>query len=309
MVKIDIFSHIQPPKYFGQLQKESRSDINFNREKNNLANIDLDVRFRLMDRYPDVLQVLSISQPPLEAAIESKTTEVELARLANDELAELVVRYPNKFYAAVACLPMKNIELALEEAERAITQLNLRGVQIYSNINGEPLNSPRLKPLFQKMAEFDLPIWIHPYMGLDQGEPIFGWPYETSKAMLQLVTSGVFRDFPNIRILIHHCGAMAPFFEKRIQWSHSEKNDIVDPVGQFKKFYCDTATWGSTAALTCALSFFGPDRILFGTDAPLGPPYGFTQETIHSVEQACISEEDREKIFCQNALKLLRVPL
>jgi predicted TIM-barrel fold metal-dependent hydrolase len=80
-------------------------------------------------------------------------------------------------------------------------------------------------------------------------------------------------------------------------------------VDQFKKFYCDTALWGSTSALKCAYDFFGVDHMLFGTDTPLGPKYGLTAETIRSVQQMTIPEEDKEKIFERNAVNLLKIAL
>ena len=272
-MKIDIFAHILPQKYFALLQKKARRGLDFSREKANHANIQIDVRLSLMDRYPDVLQVLTVSQPPLEAAVKPGDA-IELARLANDELAELVIRYPNKFITAVACLPLNEIDAALDEADRAINELNFRGVQIYSNIKGETLDKPKFRPLYEKMVKYDLPIWIHPHMGKTGGEPLFGWPYETSSAMLALVSGGILRDYPDLKFITHHCGAMASFFEQRIRWLYPLElgiTEIHNPVEQFQKFYCDTAVYGSTAALMCAYKFFGADHLLFGTDSPLGP--------------------------------------
>ena len=99
----------------------------------------------------------------------SPSDAIELAKIANDEMAELVTKYPDKFIAAVACLPLNDIDAAIKEADRAITQLRFRGVQIFSNINGEPLDAPKFRPLYERMAQHDLPIWIHPW-----NSPIMG---------------------------------------------------------------------------------------------------------------------------------------
>lgn len=310
-MKIDIFTHILPEKYFSTLQKKARTEFDLKREASNRANTDIDVRLRLMERYPDVLQVLTISQPPLEKVV-APDDAVELARIANDELAELVNSYPDKFIAAAACLPMQDIDAALEEADRAINELNLRGVQIYSNIDGEPLDNPKFRPLYQKMAQYDLPIWIHPCTGATGDNPIFGWPYETSSAMLSLVASGVLQDYPDIKFIVHHGGAMVPFFEPRIKWIFPMEfgvSKVRHPVAQFQKFYGDTAVWGSTSALMCAYDFLGADHLLFGTDTPLGPRYGLTVQTIDSVNRMDVPDTDKDKIFCQNALNLLRVAI
>ncbi len=297
-----------PPKYFSLLQQKVRPDYNIERERANKANTQLDTRLRVMERYPDVLQVVSISQPPLETVV-SKAEAIELARLGNDELAELVVKYPDKFAGGVACLPMNDIDAALAEADRAINELKLQGVQIYSTINGETLDTPKFRPLYEKMAGYDLPIWIHPCMGVTGDEAVFGWPYETSSAMIKLVSSGVFRDYPNIKFIMHHGGAMVSFFERRIRWLFPLEfgRDIPDPVEHFKKFYCDTAVYGSISALKCAYDFFGSDHLLLGTDSPLGPNFGLTGETIRSVEKMPITDVEKENIFVQNAVRLLRL--
>jgi uncharacterized protein len=310
-MKIDVFCHLLTPKYFEVLQKKAKSGFNFNREKNNHANVDLDVRLRLLERYEDVVEILTLSQPPLESCC-STADAVELAKIGNDELAELCVKYPNKFVGAIACLPLNDMDATLAEVDRTITQLRFKGVQIYSNINGDTLDNPKFRPLWEKMVKYDLPIWIHPYKDATGGEAIFGWPFETSNAMLKLVTGGVIRDFPNIKFVIHHAGAMAPFFEERINWLYpleNSKSGVTNAKEQFRKFYCDTAVYGSTSALMCAYNFYGADHMFFGTDTPLGPRYGLTAETIRSINQMTIPETDKEKIFERNAVNLLRVAI
>lgn len=311
-MKIDVFAHILPEKYLKTYSQKSKAVLE-TFEARNRAVTELDVRFRLMDRHPDVLQVLTIAQPALEKLVKPDEA-VELAKIANEELVELVDKYPDKFIAGVACLPMNDIDAALEEADRAITQLKLKGVQIYSRINGETLDLPKFKPLYEKMAKYNLPIWIHPCPNekLDWDAGILSWPFETASAMLRLVSSGVFSDYPDIKFIVHHCGSMIPYFEKRVYWisldffgfGHSVRN----PGEHFRKFYVDTAVYGSTPALMCGHAFFGTDHILFGTDAPLGPRFGLTGDTIASIEQMSIPDIDKEKIFMQNAVELLRLP-
>ena len=310
-MKIDAFTHILPPNYFNALKNKSKSHPSLDREGTNLANTNLETRLLVMDRYPEVMQVVSISQPPLESIV-SPTEAIELARMANDELAEIISKYPNRFLAGVACLPMSDIEAALKEAERALNKLQFRGVQIYSEINGEALGSVKFRPLYDMMAQCDLPIWIHPSLDMVNDEPIFGWPYKTSSAMLSLVANGVLRDYPDIKFIVHHAGAMAPFFEQRIRWLYPLRygfKDVKNPLTDFQKFYCDTAVYGSTSALMCAYDFFGPDHILFGTDAPLGPNYGLTAQTIDSVQAMDIPDYHKEKIFSQNVISLLRTAI
>lgn len=322
-MKIDVFSHILPERYFEALQKKARAGVDFTElapwTRANAALSQVDLRLRVMARHPDVLQVLTVAAPPLEEVV-SPGDAVELAAMANDEMAELVARYPDKFVAAVACLPMSDIDAAVREADRAITQLNFRGVQVYTNNGGEPLDSPKFRPLYERMIQHDLPIWIHPWDSPIMGSPArslpeaarewvprpcraaFGWEFEMSVSMMRLVLAGVFEDYPSIKFITHHCGGMVPFFERRIHVGYQ--------VEQFRKFYNDTAVYGNTAALMCGYAFFGADRLLFGTDAPLGTGrqgYGNTLGTIRSIERMDVAEADKEKIFEGNAMRLLKL--
>jgi predicted TIM-barrel fold metal-dependent hydrolase len=264
-----------------------------------------------MNRYPDVLQMLTVANVPLEKFVSPKEA-IELARMANDELADLVLKYPDKFFGAVACLPMNDLDAALEEVDRAITQLRLKGIQLYCRINGEPLDAPKFKPLYEKMARYDLPIWIHPTTNekLDNDIGIFSWPFETTSAMLRLVKSGVFAEYPNIKFIVHHAGAMVPFFAERIRWVMSLAPQPYPNIHEhFRRFYGDTAVYGHTPALMCAYDFFGADHLLFGTDAPLGPRWGMVEDTIASIERMAIPDADKEKILKKNAVDLLKLAL
>ena len=243
--------------------------------------------------------MLTIANPPLDSLL-SPEDAAELATIGNDELAEIVDKYPDKFIAAVAAVPWNNIDAALKEAERAITKLGMRGIQTATRVHGEPIDLPQFKPLYEFMTKKDLPIWIHPlnYDKLDMDFGKLSWPFETAMAMYHLVTSGIFDEFPTIKFITHHCGSMIPTFAERIP-----RPEV------FRKFYNDTALYGNTPGLMCAHAFFGADHILLGTDAPFGPRFGFTWQTIQSVERMTIPDEEKEKIFLWNAIKLLKLSI
>jgi predicted TIM-barrel fold metal-dependent hydrolase len=311
MVKIDIFAHILTERFLARYREKAPA-IESQIEVRTRCVVDLEARFRLMERHPDVLQVLTMANVPLEKFVDPKAA-VELARIGNDELAELVGKYPDKFFAAAACLPMNDVDAALEELDRAIKQLGLRGIQLYSRIRGEPLDSPKFRPVFQKMAEYDLPIWIHPTTNesLDDDTGMFTWPFETSCAMLRLVEAGIFAEYPNLKVVIHHSGAMVPFFADRIRWFMTVHEDRFGKgtYKYFKNFYVDTAVYGNTPALMCAYHYFGPDHLLFGTDFPFVPPWGFVEETMASIEHMDIPTAEKEKILRKNAVELLKLTL
>jgi len=327
-VKIDIATHISPMKY-----QEALSRLGHSVERSISSTqmlYDLDLRFKFMDKYEGLVHVLTISSPPIEEIVDPEKA-VDLAKLANDEMAELVVKYPDKFIGAVAALPMNNIDAALEEVDRAITKLNLRGIQIYTPTNDKPLDSPEFMPLYEKMSEYDLPIWIHPTRSAGYADyrteksseyglsVVFGWPFETSLAMVRLVFSGIFNKWPNLKFITHHCGGMLPFFEQRLDGLYAKRIKLTGqgygltkaPTEYCKMFYADTALYGGISALVCGYAFFGADNLLFGTDMPLGDSEGGTKNTkltIDSIEQMNISDSDKKKIFEDNARRLLRLP-
>ncbi len=138
--------------------------------------------------------------------------------------------------------------------------------------------------------------------------------------MVRLVFTGVFERYPDLKVIIHHHGALIPLFAKRMQygWDYFEQNtgrsqptEISRPyIEHFKHFYCDTATQGlEPGLLRIAYDFFGPDKILFGSDAPMDPTSGraFTNDAKESVAAMEIPEKDREKIFQSNARRLLKL--
>ena len=319
-MKIDMFPHIVTPGYLELLRKKVRPGFDLSEISDwalrGDALTDLEIRLRLMDRYPEVVHVLTMGTPPLETALTPEDAP-EVARIGNDELAELVRRYPDRFVAAVACLPLNNIEASLEEIDRAMTKLDMRGIQMFTNMDGEPLTSAKFRPIFEKMVQYDLPIWIHPWFPKERVcvQP-FGWPIETSQTMIELVASGILTDYPTLKFIVHHCGGMVSFLSQRIRSSWrfmiKGKKPVGDPLDHLKKFYADTAVYGNTGALTCGHAFFGADHLLFGTDMPLGTGRagtGFTRATIRSIEEMQVSEDDKEKIFAENAVRILRLTL
>jgi len=327
-MKIDIFTHVVPKEY-----KRALGKIDSNIE-NRIARVpalyDLDQRFQIMDRYEHLTQVLTLS---LSGALilEYPKVAVEFAKLANDEMAEIVHKHPERFITGAASLPMTDIDAALEELDRAVRELKLKGLQLFTPTKDTSLDSPEFMPLFQKMHEYGLPIWIHPKRLISYADyktkkesnyyiyHIFGWPYETTVAMTHLVFSGIFDRFPGIKIITHHCGAMVPFFEERIAEAYNA-SDVIHgeeykeklskpPIEYFKMFYGDTVLSGSTNGLRCGYSFFGADHLLFGTDMPYDSELGnrTIAKTIYSIEQLNISNSEKEMIYETNARRLLNL--
>src|SRR5262245_31868850 len=149
--KIDIFPHIFPFAYFERMKALAEAHPALAGQIKRWLHIpvlwDLDARMKMMKRFPGYQQELTLSMHPIEF-LAGPDASPELARLANDGMAEIVERHPDLFPAFVASLPMNNIPAALEEMDRAIGSLGARGVQIFTNVNGRPLDEPEFFPVF-----------------------------------------------------------------------------------------------------------------------------------------------------------------
>src|SRR5256885_603758 len=121
---------------------------------------DLDKRIKMMKRFPDYKQILTLSMPAVEFLGTPQETPAP-ARLANDGMAEIVEKHRELFPAFVASLPLNNVQASLEEMARAIGQLGAKGIQIFTNMNGRPMDEPGFFPIFERMVKkYDLPIWV-----------------------------------------------------------------------------------------------------------------------------------------------------
>lgn len=295
---------------------------------------DLDTRFRVMDQFENYIQVISLGMPPIESMGPPEQT-IELAKLANDGMAELVDKYPDRFAGYLASLPMNAPEAAARELERVFASGSASGVQIHSNINGMPLDHESFFPIFEIAEKHDLPVMIHPsrdnqltdYLTEDKSKYeiwwTFGWPYETSAAMARLVFSGLLDRLPKLKVLAHHLGAMVPYFEGRVGpgWDQLGKRTTDEdlsgvlgglkkrPLDYFKNFYADTAVFGSRPATVCGLEFYGADRVLFASDSPFDPEKGpgYIRDTIAVLNSLGLPKEDMEKICFKNAQMLFNL--
>ena len=290
----------------------------------------------MIERWPDLAQVVTLGQPTPELA-GSPELSPTLARIANDGMAEIRDRWPQRFPAFVASLPMNNVAAALEEMDRAVTKLGAGGIQVLTNINGRPLDDPEFFPLFERITNhYGLPIWMHPYKAPTFPDypvetkseyeiwAVLGWPHEFSVAMARLVFSEMFDRLPKLRFITHHCGATIPYLLGRVgpMWDElglrekNQKNIAVRarmalqskrPIDYFRQFFVDTAIGGSVAALRCGLDFYGADHVVFGTDFPYGPEGGmcFLRENIRAMTDLEMPLPERDSIYFANAQKLL----
>jgi aminocarboxymuconate-semialdehyde decarboxylase len=329
---LDLFCHWLPRRFIAEVRARSARPLHMlERAAAMPAMADLEARLRIMDEFPRYAQVPSVASPPVES-VGGPAVARDLARLANDEQAAMVARHPERFAGFVAVLPMNDPDAAMAEATRAIRELGALGVQVFSNVNGRPVDEPEFLEIIRHVARLGRPIWLHPIRGMDHADYrsetvskfdlwwAFGWPYETSAAMGRLVFSGVLEESPAPRIIAHHAGGMIPMMEGRIAsglsllgtrcppgMEESVRTPLcAPPIEMFRRFYADTATFGSAAAIACALGFFGPEQIVFATDMPFDPEQGpgYIRSTLRAIDELDIAPEVREQLLAGNARRL-----
>jgi predicted TIM-barrel fold metal-dependent hydrolase len=246
-----------------------------------------------------------------------------MARIANDAMADLVTRYPDRFVGFAASLPMDDADAALLEVDRAVEQMGALGVQVFTNVNGRAPDDPRYEPLWARLAALDRTVWVHGARRAStpdyEGEELsrygmwaaLGWPYEMGLFSGRMVASGVVDRYPGLRFYLHHSGGMTSTFSRRVNSSWLElqaraPEDVAayarlqQPVADaFKLFYADTS--GQTQiAIQAALSFFGAEHVLLGSDAPFGSP----MTHLATLSQLEMSDADRALLLGGNAQRL-----
>jgi aminocarboxymuconate-semialdehyde decarboxylase len=327
---IDIYCHIFPDRFFQEMTRVAPNLENIGKRLRGIVKLfDLDARFKEMDQFGDYRQVISLPNPPIED-IARPDVGIQLARIANDAMAELCRKHPERFPTFAAALCLTDVEGSVAEARRAIKDLGARGVLLYTNIAGRPLDDPAFEPLFAAVAEHDAAIWLHPARTASMPDYAtekksrfemwwcFGWPYETSVAMARMVFCGLLDRHPKLKIITHHLGGMIPYYDGRmgagmeVLGARTSDEDYSQVLPSLKRphmdymhdFYGDTAMFGGGAhAIRCGLEFFGAGHVVFATDAPLGP----IAPTIKTVKALALAPADERKIFCGNAETLLNM--
>lgn len=330
--RIDAYTHFSSLKFIDLLERqEGKPIIMAGQYKHKPSLIDLKARLDLLDRNEIDIHVL-VPIPWLESfprVAADRTLAAEAARFMNDELAEVVAAQPNRF-RGVALLPTVDAETMVAELDRAVKQLGFVGAYVAVGPTAKRMDHPDFDALYKAIIDLDVTLWLHPSQPplpeyADENASKYyewiniGWPHDTTSAMHRIVFSGVFDRYPGIRIVTHHHGGFLPYYAARMSgiWDGLEESGaavstkISKPyIDHFKKFYCDTAcNEFAPKILELALEFFGPERVVFASDAPFGTADGqhFTTEVLRSIQAMRISPEEHGAILSGNAGRILKV--
>jgi len=326
-MKIDVHNHFYPNRFLRQLEKDGGAiGISVERDEwdrqvlvqhgNRLVTItspmtNIEQRLTDMEQAGFDMQILTLSIPSVDIfPVEVGET---LARVVNDEIAEICQKHPNHFMA-FATLPFLDSDRTVKELERCINELGFQGACIGSNINGMGLDNRLLFPFYKRISEYGMPIHIHPRAPIDKEAykdyrlgPMIGFEMDLCVAVVRLIMGGVMDRFPNLKFIVSHLGGAIPYLAERIQncgeaYPECQKNITAPAKEYLKQFYYDTVSFFEPALL-CAYSFLGAGRLVLGSDYP--HVIGDIKRAITSIESLNIPQTDKELIYSGNILRLI----
>ena len=326
-MRIDVHNHFYPTKFLKQLENVG-STVGITIETddwgrqilvqhgNRLVTItppmnNVNKRIEDMDQSGFDMQILTLSAPSVDIfPVEIGET---LAKVVNDEIARICQEDPDHFMA-FATLPFIDPDRTVKELERCIDALGFKGACMGTNINGMGLDDQILYPFYERMADYDLPIHIHPRAPADKETykdyrlvPMIGFEMELCIAVVRLIMGGVMERFPNLKFIVSHLGGALPYLAERIQNCYEAypecQENISHPAKDYlKRFYYDTVSFFEPA-LMCAYSFLGARRLILGSDYP--HVIGDIREAVTSIEHLDIPQTDKEMIYSANILRLI----
>lgn len=242
---------------------------------------------------------------------------LDTSRFFNDHIAETAASHPDCFIG-LGTVPMQDVDLAIKEMERCITELKMPGLEIGTNINGKNLSEPEFIPFFEAAEKNGCAIFIHPWemMGEQQMEKywlpwLVGMPAETCRAICSMIFGGIFEKFPKLRVAFAHGGGSFPYTLGRIEHGFNVRPDLVqvdntiNPRHYLGKFWVDSLVHDAHA-LRFLMEHTGEDKICLGSDYPFPLGEHRPGELIESMQ---LDKATEEKLLYRNALQWLDVPI
>jgi len=274
-----------------------------------------DRRIKDMDEAGIDIAVLSENNPAAHNLPPDKS--VALAKASNDFLHEQINANPTRF-KGFAALPLPDPAAAADELERCVTKLGMLGAMVMGTTQGNFIDDKKYWPVFERATKLDVPVYIHPSpvkpavveaFFKDHAVPLSGAPLgfglETLTHTFRLITSGVFDQYPTLKIIVGHLGETAPYTLWRTEHNLEKLMKMPKSFSDYYKthFWLTTSGAFSNSALACAMAEMGAERVMFAVDWPyinnaLGTKW---------LKAAPISDKDRAAIFEGNARKLLKM--
>ncbi len=275
-----------------------------------------ELRLHEMDGAGIDLQVISHAPSAIQQLDPAESRQ--LATATNDRLHDAVDRNPERF-AAFAALPTLDPKAAADELERTVTRLGFKGAMIHGRSRDQFHDLRKFWPIYERAQALDMPIYIHPgpphpamvqayyadyldeFPGLNSAA--WGFTIDTATQVVRMILSGLFDEYPRLKIIVGHLGEGLPFLVDRVDESLNRGKPIAFKETFLRHFWITTSGHFSTPALMCSLLEMGIDRILFSVDYP----YVESLPGMKWMETVPLSTEDKEKMFNGNARRQLKI--
>ena len=274
--------------------------------------IDMEEKLRDMEEMKIDVAVLSHGIPFGPDVLDGQEAD-DWAKRINDNLAEIIDRYPGKF-VGFGSIGFGDCQQSIAEVDHCIKKLGFKGIQVFSNVSNKLLDSAEFAPILKHIGMLGVPMHLHPAIplnrvGLESASQFLslGFPYDTSLNTVRLIQSGLLDETPDLKLIVAHIGGVLPYLIGRIGTYSAPSRLFPDtsllkyPIEHYlHKLYVDTVCY-HIEALECCYKVIGAEHMLYGTDHPFGP-YDVPAEL---VEQLNCSPSERELIYHRNAERLL----
>jgi predicted TIM-barrel fold metal-dependent hydrolase len=304
---IDVHHHFVPPFYVSE-HREHIAAAAGGRTHPAYLSWTVEQAIEAMDKNGVATAVLSLTTPGVWFG--DAHMAAQLARKVNEYAAELVRTHPGRF-GFLAVVPLPDTESSLHEIEYALGSLKAVGIGLMTSYDDKWLGDPRYEPVFEELNRRKAVVFVHPTTGLccrtllpDVNPIMLEIPQDTTRAITNLLFSGSFTRFKNIRFIFTHAGGTAPMIVNRMH-QYDPKNIAQKlPNGieyELRRLYYDIAGTASRPAIAALTSLVATSQILFGSDNPFIP----LAETAEGLKHLDFSPTDLQRIGRENAMELL----
>lgn len=302
---IDAHSHYLPKEIIQQASfySEDWGNIEKQLESMDAAGVDLAI----------------LTYPTTDVVLKGRMGEVDVAKIYNDAVSQIVKRYPGRFLGT-ALLPLFDGKHMITELKRARDVLGLKGISLASSYNGIYLDDKRFYPLYEEALEYNLPIFVHTTTNNPIGfrrvadsllTPVIEFVFDITMCIGKLIMSSVFRDFPDLKFVFAHFGGVMPFIKERFDTTYKmlRKRKLVKdisamPSDYLKRIYVDISGSASPSAIMCTIEVMDIEHILWGSDYPANMDL---LKSIKAINRLNIPERQKAQILGKNVEWLMKL--
>jgi aminocarboxymuconate-semialdehyde decarboxylase len=326
-MRIDVHNHFYPQAYLDEVGRLG-GKVRLEQEKSGKqvftiggtpvvhispAQLDSALRIQDMDACGVDMQMLSLTMP--HVYLWEAEAGLALSQAVNDAFAGIVSKNPERFIAACV-VPLQDTKLAIQELERAVEKLGHRAVYLITSIDGRPIHGREIWPFYERAAELDVPIFLHPFLPPGAGEmrdfwlqTVLGVLFESALTAARLAFSGLFEAVPTLKVVVPHIGGLIPYSLGRLDKgfrTHPPCSEFIShpPSEYLKNIYIDSVAF-EREALQFAVGRWGADRVMLGSDYPQA--MGELDSCVADVEALDLPEDRKAEIRGGNARRLLKL--